>query len=54
MYRRAPVRPLKLAIEFWELNLTAEGFDRGSWLALGPRATADPIEKVAADVAAIF
>lgn len=47
-------RPLKLVSEFWELNLIAKGFDCGSWLALGPKEIAAPIEKVAADVAAIL
>jgi hypothetical protein len=48
------LRPLKVASDFWDLNLTAEGFDCGSWLALVPKATVDPAEKVAADVAAIL
>jgi hypothetical protein len=50
----AALSPLKVARVFWELNLTDKGFDCGSWLTLVPREIVDPIEKVAADVAAIL
>lgn len=48
------LRPQKFVSGFWELNLTTNGFDCGSWLAFGPKEMAEPTEKVAADVAAIL
>jgi hypothetical protein len=50
----AALRPLNVASELWELNLTDESFDCGSWLALVLKEKADPTEKVAADAAAIL
>ena len=49
----AALRPLKLASEFWEVNLTAKGFVCGSGLPLLPKKTVDPIDKEVADVVAI-
>lgn len=49
----AALRPAKLVTKVWEL-LKAHGFGCEAELILGPREAAVPIERVAADVAAIF
>lgn len=49
----AALRPLKLASEFCEMHLAAEGFVSGSGVPLLPKEAVDPIENVAADAVAI-